>query len=130
MLAYDYPILGVFWTILMLFIWIAWLFILFQVIFDIFRSKDLSGWGKAGWFLLVVILPLLGTLIYVIARGDGMQERNYRDAKVQQDAMDDYIRQTAGTNSVADELSKLSDLRDSGAISDEEYAAQKSKLLA
>lgn len=130
MLAYDYPILGVFWTILMVFLWISWLFILFQVIFDIFRSKDLSGWGKAGWMLLVVILPLLGTLIYVIARGDGMQERNYRDAKAQQDAMDDYIRQTAGTNSVADELSKLSDLRDSGAISNDEYTAQKAKLLA
>jgi len=131
MLAYDYPILGVFWTMLMLFIWIAWLFILFQVIFDIFRSHDMGGWGKAGWFLLVVVLPLLGVLIYVLARGDGMRERDIKRAQDQQSQMDAYVRQAAGSSSgVADELTKLSDLKSSGVISDEEFAAQKAKLLA
>ena len=131
MLAYDYPILGVFWTMLMLFIWIAWLFILFQVIFDIFRSHDMGGWGKAGWFLLVVVLPLLGVLIYVLARGDGMRERDLKRAQDQQSQMDAYVRQAAGSSSgVADELTKLSDLKSSGVISDEEFAAQKAKLLA
>ena len=131
MLAYDYPVLGVFWTMLMLFIWIAWLFILFQVIFDIFRSHDMGGWGKAGWFLLVVVLPLLGVLIYVLARGDGMRERDLQRAQDQQAQMDAYVRQAAGSSSgVADELTKLSDLKSSGVISDEEFAAQKAKLLS
>jgi len=131
MLAYDYPILGVFWTMLMLFIWISWLFILFQVIFDIFRSHDMGGWGKAGWFLLVVVLPLLGVLIYVIARGDGMRDRDMKRAQDQQAQMDAYVRQAAGSSGgVADELTKLGDLKSSGVISDEEFAAQKAKLLA
>lgn len=131
MLAYDYPILGAFWTMLMLFIWIAWLFLLFRVIFDIFRSKDIGGWGKAGWFLLVIILPLLGVLIYVIARGDGMTNRDVESAQAQQESMDAYIRQTAATStSTADELAKLNDLKSSGVITDDEFAAQKAKLLA
>jgi hypothetical protein len=131
MLAADYPILGIFWTMLMLFVWIAWLFILFQVIFDIFRSHDMGGWGKAAWFLLVVVLPLLGVLIYVIARGDGMRDRDMERAQAQQAGMDAYIRDAAdGSDGVADELSKLSELKSSGVISDEEFAAQKSKLLA
>jgi len=131
MLAYDYPILGVFWTMLMLFIWIAWLFILFQVIFDIFRSHDMGGWGKAGWFLLVVVLPLLGVLIYVLARGDGMRERDLKRAQDQQAQMDAYVRQTAGSSGgVADELAKLNDLQSSGVITAEQFEAQKAKLLS
>ncbi len=131
MLAYDYPILGVFWTMLMLFIWIAWLFLLFQVIFDIFRSHDMGGWAKAAWFLLVILLPLLGVLIYVLARGDGMRERDLQRAKDQQDQMDAYVRQAAGTSGgVADELSKLNDLQSSGVITAEQFEAQKAKLLS
>ena len=131
MLAYDYPILGVFWTMLMLFIWIAWLFILFQVIFDIFRSHDMGGWGKAGWFLLVVLLPLLGVLIYVLARGDGMRDRDMQRAQDQQSQMDAYVRQAAGSSGgVADELAKLNDLQSSGVITAEQFEAQKAKLLA
>ncbi len=131
MLAYDYPILGVFWTMLMLFIWIAWLFLLFQVIFDIFRSHDMGGWAKAAWFLLVILLPLLGVLIYVLARGDSMRERDLQRAKDQQDQMDAYVRQAAGTSGgVADELSKLNDLQSSGVITAEQFEAQKAKLLS
>jgi len=131
MLAYDYPILGIFWTMLMLFLWIAWLFILFHVVIDIFRSHDMGGWAKAGWFVLVVVLPLLGVLIYVLARGDSMQQRDIDRAQAQQDQFDAYVRQAAGTSGVstADELSKLSDLKERGVISDEEFASSKSKLL-
>lgn len=131
MLAYDYPILGIFWTMLMLFVWIAWLFILFRVVFDIFRSRDMGGWGKAGWLVLVVVVPLLGVLIYVIARGDSMQQRDIDRARAQQDQFDAYVREAAGTSgaSTADELSKLSDLKERGVISDEEFASTKSKLL-
>jgi len=130
MLAYDYPILGAFWTMLMLFIWIAWLFLLFRVIIDIFRSKDIGGWGKAGWFLLVIVLPLLGVLIYVIARGDEMAGRDVERAQANQDAMDAYVREAAGSSSTADELAKLNDLKASGVLSEDEFNAQKAKLLA
>lgn len=131
MVAYDYPILGAFWTIFMIFIWVAWLFLLFQVIFDIFRSHDMGGIAKAVWFLVVIVVPLFGVLIYVIARGDGMRERDLKRMQDQQAAMDAYVRQAAGSSaSTADELAKLSELKASGVISDEEFAAQKAKLLA
>jgi len=131
MLAYDYPILGIFWTMLMLFVWISWLFIFFHVVIDIFRSHDIGGWGKAGWFLLVVLLPLLGVLIYVLARGDSMRERDLALARSRQADMEAYVREAAGSSGgVADELAKLSELKASGVISDDEFAAQKAKLLA
>ena len=131
MLEYDYPILGIFWTMLILFLWIGWLFILFHVVFDIFRSRDIGGWGKAAWLLLVVIVPLLGVLIYVLARGDSMQQRDVDRARAQQDQLDAYVRQAAGASGVstADEVAKLSALRDQGVITEQEFASSKSKLL-
>ena len=130
MLAYDYPILGLFWTMLMLFIWIAWLMLLFHIIFDIFRSDDMSGWGKAGWMLLVLVVPLLGVLIYLIARGDGMTQRQIASAQAQQADFDSYVREVSSSSSTADEISKLSELKANGTITDDEFAAQKAKLLA
>ncbi len=131
MLGYEYPILGIFWTMLMFFIWIAWFVLLFRVIFDVFRSKDLSGWGKAGWCLLVIIIPLIGVLIYIIARGSGMTDRDIAQAQAQKADFDAYVRETAGSGGgVAGELEKLSQLKDQGVITDEEFAAQKAKLLA
>jgi hypothetical protein len=130
MLAYDYPILGIFWTMLLVFVWISWLIIFFHVVIDIFRSHDMGGWAKAAWFLLVVLLPLLGVLIYVLARGDSMRDREIARAQAQQDQMDAYVRQAAGTSGgVADELAKLSELKNSGVISDAEFETQKAKLL-
>ncbi len=133
MLGYDYPILGLFWTMLMLFIWIAWFVLLFRVIFDIFRSKDMGGWAKAAWFLFVIIVPLIGVLVYVIARGSGMTDRDVEQARARQADFDAYVRETAGTaggGGVAAELEKLSQLKDSGVITEDEFAAQKAKLLA
>ena len=131
MLAYDYPILGIFWTILILFLWIGWLFVLFHVVFDIFRSRDIGGWEKAAWLLIVVIVPLLGVLIYVLARGDSMQQRDVDRARAQQDQLDAYVRQVAGASGVstADEVAKLSALKDQGVITEQEFASSKSKLL-
>lgn len=131
MLAYDYPILGIFWTMLILFVWISWLFVFFHVVIDIFRSHDMGGFAKAAWFLLVVLIPLLGVLIYVLARGDSMRDRDVARAQDQQAQMDAYVRQAAGTSGgVADELAKLGELKSSGVISDDEFEAQKAKLLA
>ena len=130
MLAYDYPILGLFWSMLIFFLWVAWFVIFFQVVIDIFRSHDMGGWAKAGWFLLVLLVPFLGVLIYVIARGDKMRDHDLERMRAQQEQMDAYIKQTAGgSDGVADELAKLSELKASGVISDEEFAAQKAKLL-
>ncbi len=130
MLAYDYPILGLFWTFLWIFLWVAWLFVLFQVIFDIFRSHDMGGWGKALWMIFVVLLPFLGVFVYVIARGHGMQERQLEQARAQDAAMRSYIQETASSSGgTADELSKLADLNAKGVITDAEFAQQKAKLL-
>jgi hypothetical protein len=129
--AYDYPIAGLFWTMLWFFLWIAWLMLLFKVIFDIFRSKDLGGGGKALWALFVIIVPWLGVLVYLIARGRSMTDRDLEAAKAQQDAFREYVVQTAGSGtSSAEEITKLAQLRDSGVLTDAEFAQQKAKLLA
>jgi Short C-terminal domain/Phospholipase_D-nuclease N-terminal len=130
-LAYDYPLLGMFWTFLWFFLWIAWIVVLFRVIFDIFRSKDMGGWGKALWVIFVVFLPFLGVLVYLIARGHSMSERDYQDAAAQEQAFQSYVRSAAGSGGgSADELTKLADLRDRGVINQAEFEQQKAKILA
>ena len=130
----DYPLLNLFLTMLYFFLWIAWLFLLFRIILDIFRSHDLGGWGKAGWTILILFVPFLGVLIYVIARGSSMQERDLEHARESRQAMDRYITETARgaapSTSPVDELTKLADLHKSGAINDDEFAAMKAKVLA
>lgn len=130
MLAYDYPVLGLFWTFMFWFLWLAWILLLFRVIFDILRSRDLGGVGKAFWALFVVVLPWLGVLVYLIARGNKMTERDIEDARAQEEAFQGYIRRTAGSPSTADELSKLSALQAQGVITEAEFEQQKAKLLA
>lgn len=130
MLAYDYPLLGIFWTILMVFLWVAWLMLLFSIIADIFRS-DMGGFAKAAWLFVVIIIPLLGALIYVLANGDDMAQRSFQRAKESDEATRAYIQSAAGGGaSAADEVAKLAQLRDSGAISDEEFQQAKAKALA
>jgi hypothetical protein len=130
MLAYDYPLLGLFWTMLWFFLWIAWIMLLFHVIVDIFRS-DMNGFSKALWAIFVIVIPWLGVLIYIIANGDKMAGRNLAAAQQRQDQMNDYIRTTAGSGGgTADEIAKLAGLRDQGALTEQEFAQQKAKLLA
>ena len=131
MLAYDYPILGVFWSMLWLFLWIAWILLLFRVIVDIFRSHDLGGGGKALWAIFVVAVPFLGVFVYLIARGHSMHERDIEQARAHDAAMRAYVQHAAGSSGgVADELTKLADLKAAGIITDTEFERQKSKLLA
>ncbi len=127
--SYSYPLLGAFWTIFEIFLWVLWIWILIYVFVDIFRSRDLSGWAKALWFLFVLIIPLIGVLVYVIARGEKMHEHGVQAAQQQDEAARNYIQQVAGTNS-ADQLAQLADLRDRGVITDQEFAQQKAKILA
>jgi hypothetical protein len=129
-LAYDYPVLGVFWSMLVFFLWIMWFFLLFRVIGDIFRSDDLSGWGKAAWLIFVLVAPFLGVFVYVIARGDAMGQRDVARAQAQDQALQAYVRDAAGTGGSADELAKLADLRDRGVINDAEFEQQKAKVLS
>jgi hypothetical protein len=129
MLAYDYPILGLFWSMFMFFLFFAWLMLLFRVFADIFRS-DMGGLAKGVWSIFVIVLPFLGVLIYLIAHGDGMSNRDIAVAQQNEAAFQSYVRQAAGSDSVASELSQLSDLRASGALTDAEFEAQKAKLLA
>ena len=117
-------------TVLEVFVLIAWFWILITIIGDLFRDHQMSGWAKAGWVLVLIVLPFLGSLIYLIARGEGMRERAVREQADRQRHMDAYIRETARTDSAVDELARLSDLKDRGAISDAEFERAKAKLLA
>jgi len=128
--AYDYPVLGVFWSLLVFFLWIMWFFLLFRVIADIFRSDDLSGWSKAAWLIFVLFVPFLGVFVYVIARGDDMGQRDVAHAQAQDQAFQAYVRDTAGSAGSVDQLAKLADLRDRGIINDVEFEQQKAKILS
>ena len=130
MLAYDYPVMGVFWSMLYFFIFFIWIMLLFRVFADIFRSHDMGGFAKTLWFLFVILVPFLGVFIYVIVRGKSMGERDMAQAQAQQEAFQTYVKQTAGSGGTADELAKLADLKSSGAITDAEYEAAKAKALA
>ncbi|MGN6255037.1 MAG: SHOCT domain-containing protein [Solirubrobacterales bacterium] len=115
--------------VLEVFLFFAWLWILFAIISDLFRDHDLSGWGKAAWVFVLLILPFLGALIYLIARGDGMRNRTITASEDAKGELDAYIRQQAHS-SPADELHKLNDLKEKGALSPEEFERAKAKLLA
>jgi hypothetical protein len=129
MLAYDYPLLGVFWTMLMFFLFFAWLMLLFRVFADIFRSRDMGGFAKALWSIFVIVVPFLGVLIYLIAHGHEMADRDIAQTRSEEAAFQSYVRDVAG-GGTTDELAKLADLRDRGVIDDAEFQQQKAQLLA
>ena len=128
----SYPLLDAFWTIVVIFLWVIWFWILITVFIDIFRSHDLSGWAKALWFLFVLIIPLVGVLVYLIVRGDSMHERQMRQVQAEDQAARSYIQQAAASSpaSTADQLEKLANLRDRGVITPEEFEREKAKILA
>jgi ABC-type multidrug transport system fused ATPase/permease subunit len=129
MLAYTYPLLGIFWTMLEFFLFFLWIWLLIVIFGDIFRSHDMGGLAKALWVIFVIIVPFLGVLIYLIVRGGSMQERTVAQAQRQQEAFDDYVRETAAGSSNVDELAKLADLKESGVLTESEFEAQKAKVL-
>ncbi len=124
----SYPLLNVFWWMLWFFMFMIWIWLLITIFADIFRSP-ISGWAKAGWSIFIIILPFLGVFIYLIANGGKMQERSMESAAAAQQAQASYIKSVAGTETTADQLKTLSDLHDAGKLSDDEFAAQKAKLL-
>jgi hypothetical protein len=128
--SYSYPLLGAFWTIFEIFLWVIWIWILIYVFIDIFRSHDLSGWAKALWFIFVLFIPLIGVLVYLIARGGKMHERAMQQAQQQDQEARRYIQDAAGAPNSADQLAKLADLRDRGVITADEFDREKAKVLA
>jgi hypothetical protein len=132
MLASSYPILDIFLTTLYFFIFIIWLYLLFIVFVDIFRSHDLKGWAKALWVIGIIVMPYLGVLLYLIFRGGKMHERAAQQAALQQKAFDQYVKQAAGSpgDSTADQISKLAGLKSQGLLTDAEFDAEKTKILA
>src|SRR5277367_2924952 len=131
MLASSYPVLDAFLTMLYFFLFIIWIWLLIMVFMDVFRSHDMGGLAKALWVIFIIILPFLGIFVYLIARGGKMHERAADQAAQQQKAFDSYVKETAGAGtSSADQLAKLSDLKQQGVLTDAEFEAQKAKILA
>jgi hypothetical protein len=131
MLAYDYPLLSVFWTMLWIFLFVIWIWLLIAVFADIFRSDDIGGVAKTLWVIFIIFLPFLGVFVYLIARGGKMQERAVRRAADQEKAFRGYVQDVAASSSgSADELAKLADLKASGVITDAEFETQKAKILS
>jgi hypothetical protein len=128
-MAADYPFLDVFWSMLIFFCWVIWIWVVITVLIDVFRRDDISGWIKAIWVIFVVILPWLGVLIYLIVEHRGMQERSVRQAREQKQAFDSYVRDAAGGGS-AGEIAKAKELLDSGAITQSEFEQLKARALA
>jgi hypothetical protein len=128
-LAADYPFLDVFWTMILFFCWVAWIWMLILIFSDVFR-RDISGWAKAGWCLFVLVLPFLGAFVYLIANGKGLTERRVHDAQAQQANFDQHIRTVAADGGSAGEIERAKQLLDSGAINQAEFDQLKAKALA
>ncbi len=120
----------VMWAMLVFFCWILFFMLLFRVFGDLFSRHDLSGWGKAGWSIFVILLPFLGIFVYLIANGKGIAERNMKQAQDAQASMDSYVKSVAGSSNSAEQIAKGKDLLDSGAITQAEFDQLKAKALA
>lgn len=132
-LAYDYPLLNVLFTTMWVFLWIMWLFLLVRVFMDLFRNDRLSGWAKAAWCLFVLVLPFVGVLVYLVAQGRGMGEREAQQAQMAEQEVREYIQEAAAGAegpSQAEQLAKLAELKNHGDISEEEYQRAKNHVLA
>ena len=128
LLATDYPFLNILWTMIIFFAWVIWIWIAITVLIDVFRRHDIGGFSKAGWVILVIVVPFLGVLIYLLANHEGMAKRSAKQAEAQKAQFDQYVRDTAGGS--ADEIAKAKGLLDSGAISQAEFDQIKQKALA
>jgi hypothetical protein len=118
------------WTMLVFFAWVIWFWLLITVFGDVFRRRDISGWGKAAWIIFVIVLPYLGVLVYLIAQHDGMAERNVKQVQQSKEQMDDYVRSVSAASDPAEQIAKGKKLLDEGAITPSEFDALKQKALA
>jgi hypothetical protein len=132
MLLAEFGTGQVFWSMLWFFLFFIWIWLLIIVFSDIFRSHDLGGWAKALWTIFIIVLPYLGVFIYLIARGHKMQEHAAQAAAQQQEQFKSYVQGVAGSSGggTADEIARLADLRDKGALSEAEFQQAKAKALS
>ena len=130
MILADYPFFGVLWSMLVFFVWVAWFMLLFRIIGDIFRRRDIGGGGKTLWLIFTLFLPFLGVFVYLIANNDEMAKRDLERHQAAQAQFNDYVQQAAGSGGAAAEIDKAKKLLDSGAINESEFAALKAKALA
>jgi energy-coupling factor transporter transmembrane protein EcfT len=128
-LAADYPFLDILWTMIIFFAWVAWIWMLIVIFTDVFRRRDIGGWAKAGWIVLMIVLPFIGVLIYLIAEHDGMAQRQADAMQSAQQQTDEYIRSVA-TSGPADQIARGKELLDSGAITQAEFDSLKARALA
>ena len=129
-LAADYPFLDILGTLLIFFAWVIWFWILIRVFADVFRRHDISGWGKAGWVILTIVLPFVGVLIYLIAHGQDMGKRDIEQVQAQQAQFDQYVKSVAASDGGAAQIAQAKSLLDSGAITQAEYESLKAKALS
>jgi hypothetical protein len=125
----NYNFASFLWDVLVIFAFVIWFWLLIVVFGDVFRRRDIGGWGKAAWIILVIVLPYLGVFIYLIAEHSGMADRTVQDVQTQQAATDQYIRSVAGSGGPAGEIETAKKLLDSGAITQVEFDSLKAKAL-
>jgi len=129
--AADYPFLNIFWTMILFFAWVIWIWMIVVILTDVFRRRDISGWAKAAWTVFLIILPFIGVLTYLIAQGEGMNARRTEDAQVARSQFDDYVKTVAAQDATpASEIQRAKELLDSGTITAAEYESLKAKALA
>jgi len=129
-IATSYPLLEVFWTILIFFAFIVWIWLLFTMFADVFRRQDIGGWAKTGWIIFVVIFPFLGVFVYLIANHRGISERSQRQQEAAQTEMDQYVRSVAGKSDPTQQIAKGEELLKAGAITQGEFEQLKKRALA
>ena len=130
-MAADYPLMDVIWSMIVFFGFVIWIWMLFAIFADLFRRRDVSGWGKAAWSALIIFLPLVGVLAYLIAQGKHMAERRAQDIQTSQAQFDTHIRTVAGGGGGrAGEIKQAKELLDSGAITEAEFEQIKQAALA
>jgi hypothetical protein len=128
--AADYPFLDIFFTMILFFCWVIWIWLLIVIISDVFRRRDISGWAKAAWIVFLIVLPFLGALTYIIVQGDGMTTRRTESAQAAQAQFDDYVKSVATPDAPATQIQRAKELLDSGTITAAEYESLKAKALA
>jgi signal transduction histidine kinase len=126
----DYPFLDVFWTMLVFFVWVTWIWLLITILVDVFRRHDIGGAKKVLWVIFVILVPFVGVFAYLLVNHDEMATRNVEQMKAQQAQFDSYVQTVAGSSGAAAEIEKAKQLLDSGAITQQEFDAIKQKALA
>ncbi len=129
-LLQEYPFLSVMWTLLVIFAWVIWFWLLIVIFADLFRRPDVSGWGKAAWVVFLIVLPFLGVLVYLISQSTGMTERRSKDAQTAQAQFDQYVRSVGASGSPASQIGKAKELLDTGSITQQEFDEIKRRTIA